>query len=195
MSQRGMHRHSPAHRVWKLPDLSVPRTRVDSCKTTERFCTSSHMAIDDWLLAPLTDAERRDLLEVIEDRSERRSTVIASQLPPTEWHAVIGEPRIAAAICDRLIHRAHKLPLRERPCATRRRGAPEQGNHDERPSSKGCCRSTHSAIVAPGGSWTVALGRGSLWVAPDLWKTHTTRFPQGRWTHRTRPHARTRRTH
>jgi hypothetical protein len=123
------------------------------------------------------------------------TTVIASQLPPTAWHAAIGEPSVADAICDRLIHRAHKLPLRERPCATRRRGAPEQGNHDERPSSKGCCRSTHSAIVAPGGSWTVALGRGSLWVAPDLWKTHTTRFPQGRWTHRTRPHARTRRTH
>ena len=50
------------------------------------------LAIDDWLLAPLTDAERRDLLEVIEDRSERTSTLIASQLPPTAWHAAIGEP-------------------------------------------------------------------------------------------------------
>ena len=67
--------------------------------------------IDDWLLAPLTDAERRDLLEVLEDRSERTSTLIASQLPPTAWHAAIGEPSVADAICDRLIHHAHRLTL------------------------------------------------------------------------------------
>jgi DNA replication protein DnaC len=67
---------------------------------------------DDWLLAPLTDAERRDLLAVIEDRSERRSTLIASQLPPTAWHAAIGEPSVADAICDRVMHRAHKLTLK-----------------------------------------------------------------------------------
>jgi DNA replication protein DnaC len=70
------------------------------------------LAIDDWLLAALTDAERRDLLEVIEDRSERASTLIASQLPPTAWHAAIGEPSVADAICDRLIHRAHRLTLK-----------------------------------------------------------------------------------
>jgi DNA replication protein DnaC len=70
------------------------------------------LAIDDWLLAPLTDAERRDLLEVIEDRSERRATLIASQLPPTAWHAAIGEPSVADAICDRLLHRAHRLTLK-----------------------------------------------------------------------------------
>lgn len=83
------------------------------------------LAIDDWLLAPLTDGERRDLLEVIEDRSERASTLVASQLPPTAWHAAIGEPSIADAICDRLIHRAHKLTLKGptmRDPATRRNG-------------------------------------------------------------------------
>ena len=61
---------------------------------------------------PLSDAERRDLLEVIEDRSERASTLIASQLPPTAWHAAIGEPSVADAICDRLIHRAQRLTLK-----------------------------------------------------------------------------------
>jgi len=70
------------------------------------------LAIDDWLLAPLTDAERRDLLEVIEDRSERTSTLIASQLPPTAWHAAIGEPSVADAISDRLIHHAHRITLK-----------------------------------------------------------------------------------
>jgi hypothetical protein len=63
-------------------------------------------------LAPLSDAERRDLLEVIEDRTERRSTLVASQLPPTACQAAIGEPNEADAICDRLIHRAHKLTLK-----------------------------------------------------------------------------------
>jgi IstB-like ATP binding protein len=51
------------------------------------------------------------MLEVIEDRSKRASTLIASQLPPTAWHAAIGEPSVADAICDRLIHRAHRLTL------------------------------------------------------------------------------------
>ena len=50
------------------------------------------LAIDDWLLAPLRDAERRDLTEVIEDRAERASTLIASQLPVPDWHALIGDP-------------------------------------------------------------------------------------------------------
>ena len=58
------------------------------------------------------DAERRDLLEVIEDRSERASTLIASPLPPTAWHAAIGEPSVADAICNRLIHQAHRLTLK-----------------------------------------------------------------------------------
>jgi hypothetical protein len=77
-----------------------------------RYAKLDLLAIDDSLLAPLTDAERRDLLEVIEDGSERASTLIASQLPSTAWHAAIGEPSVADAICDRLIHRAHRLTLR-----------------------------------------------------------------------------------
>ena len=69
------------------------------------------LAIDDWLLAPLRDAERRDLAEVIEDRAERASTLIASQLPVPDWHAVIGDPNQADAICDRLLHDAHRIEL------------------------------------------------------------------------------------
>jgi len=70
------------------------------------------LAIDDWLLAPLRDGERRDLVEVIEDRTERASTLIASQLPATDWHAVIGDPNQADALCDRLLHNAHRIPLK-----------------------------------------------------------------------------------
>ena len=70
------------------------------------------LAIDDWLLAPLKPAERHDLLEVIEDRSEGRSTLIASQLPVDDWHAGIGDPNQADAICDRLLHNAHRIELK-----------------------------------------------------------------------------------
>lgn len=95
-----------------LHDLAVSRGDGSYARLLARLAKLDLLAIDDWLLAPLTDAERRDLLEVIEDRSERVSTLIASQLPPTAWHAAIGEPSVADAICDRLIHRAHKLALK-----------------------------------------------------------------------------------
>ena len=81
------------------------------------------LAIDDWLLAPLRDAERRDLLEVIEDRAERASTLIAGQLPVPDWHGAIGDPTQADAICDRLLHDAHRLALTG-PSMRRTKGAP-----------------------------------------------------------------------
>jgi DNA replication protein DnaC len=101
--------------VWAprlLHELAVSRGDGSYARLLARLAKLDLLAIDDWLLAALTDAERRDLLEVIEDRSERASTLIASQLPPTAWHAAIGEPSVADAICDRLIHRAHRLTLK-----------------------------------------------------------------------------------
>jgi DNA replication protein DnaC len=95
-----------------LHDLAVSRGDGSYARLLAKLAKLQLLAIDDWLLASLTEAERRDLLEVIEDRSERASTLIASQLPPTAWHAAIGEPSVADAICDRLIHRAHKLTLK-----------------------------------------------------------------------------------
>jgi DNA replication protein DnaC len=93
-------------------DLAVSRGDGSYAQRLAKLAKLDVLAIDDWLLAPLTDGERRDLLEVIEDRTERRSTLIASQLPPTAWHAAIGEPSVADAICDRLIHQAHRLTLK-----------------------------------------------------------------------------------
>jgi IstB-like ATP binding protein len=69
------------------------------------------LAIDDWGLAPLTAAERRDLLEILEDRTERAATLITSQIPVKGWHDLIGEPTLADAICDRLIHTAYVIEL------------------------------------------------------------------------------------
>ena len=70
------------------------------------------LVIDDWAIAPLKDDERQDMLEVLEDRYDARSTIIASQLPTTKWHGFIGEPTIADAICDRVLHNAHRLVLK-----------------------------------------------------------------------------------
>jgi hypothetical protein len=70
------------------------------------------IVIDDFALAPLTDEQRRDLLEIVEDRYNRKSTLIVSQVPVDHWHEIIGDPTIADAILDRLIHNAHRLCLK-----------------------------------------------------------------------------------
>ena len=68
--------------------------------------------VDDWGLAPVQDPERRDLLEILEDRYGTRSTIITSQLPPAQWHDHLGDATLADAICDRLLHNAHRLVLK-----------------------------------------------------------------------------------
>ena len=69
------------------------------------------LILDDLFLSPLSDLERRDLLEIIEDRHGQAPTVITIQCPTKEWHQLIGEPTIADAICDRLLHHCYKMEL------------------------------------------------------------------------------------
>jgi len=69
------------------------------------------LILDDWGPERLTASQRRDLMEIVEDRYATKSTVITSQLPVETWHDVIDEPTFADAILDRLIHNAHRLPL------------------------------------------------------------------------------------
>ena len=70
------------------------------------------LILDDWGLATLTGEQRRDLLEVVDDRHQRGSTVITSQVPIDHWHEVIADPTIADAVLDRLVHNAHRLELK-----------------------------------------------------------------------------------
>lgn len=70
------------------------------------------LVLDDLALTPLQEAERRDLLEVLEDRYGTRSTIVTSQMPPSHWHEAIGDPTLADAICDRLLHNSHRLVLK-----------------------------------------------------------------------------------
>lgn len=70
------------------------------------------LILDDFALKPLTQMERHDLLEIIEDRHERRSTLVTSQLPLAAWHEYFQEPTVADALLDRLLHGAHRLELK-----------------------------------------------------------------------------------
>lgn len=99
-------------RAAQLPrDLAVARGDGTYPRVLKRLTRTNLLIIDDWLLTPFTDAERRDILEVIEDRNERASTLIASQLPVSAWHEALGEPTLADSICDRLVHASHKIEL------------------------------------------------------------------------------------
>ncbi len=93
-------------------EMAVARGDGSYGKLLARLTRTHLLVIDDWGLAPLKDAERRDLLEVIEDRYERASTLITSQLPVKSWHEVIGDATLADAICDRLVHCAHRIELK-----------------------------------------------------------------------------------
>jgi DNA replication protein DnaC len=70
------------------------------------------LVLDDLGLRPLTATQAGDLLEVIEDRHQRRSTILTSQLPISAWHDNLGDPTLADAICDRILHTAHRIELR-----------------------------------------------------------------------------------
>jgi DNA replication protein DnaC len=107
-----------------LHELAVGRGDGSFIRLLARLAKLDLLAIDDWLLAPLRDGERRDLLEVIEDRSERGSTLIAGQPPIKDWHGIIGDPNQADAICDRLLHDAHRIELKG-PTVRRTKAAPK----------------------------------------------------------------------
>ena len=70
------------------------------------------LILDDWGLEPLGPEQRRDLLEIVEERYGRGATLITSQIPVDRWHDLIGDPTIADAILDRIVHNAHRLKLR-----------------------------------------------------------------------------------
>jgi DNA replication protein DnaC len=93
-------------------DLTVARADGSYGRMLARLAKTDLLVLDDFALTPLKDQERRDLLEILEDRHERASTLVTSQLPVKSWHEAIGEPTLADAICDRLIHAAHRIELK-----------------------------------------------------------------------------------
>ena len=69
------------------------------------------LILDDWGLSPLTSQQGRDLLDIVDDRHGRGSTIVTSQIPVKHWHQLIADPTIADAVLDRLVHTAHRLDL------------------------------------------------------------------------------------
>lgn len=81
-------------------------------KLLKDFAKTKLLLFDDWGLTKMTDESRRDLLEILEDRHAITSTLVTSQFPVSKWHELIGDPTLADAILDRLIHSAYKIELK-----------------------------------------------------------------------------------
>jgi DNA replication protein DnaC len=81
-------------------------------KIMRDYAKTNLLLFDDWGLAKMTDESRRDLLEILEDRNSVSSTMITSQFPVDTWHDLIGDPTLADAIMDRLVHSAYKIELK-----------------------------------------------------------------------------------
>lgn len=94
-----------------LQEMHIARGDGSYGKQLSKLARYSLLVIDDWGLAKLGDKERRDLLEVLEDRHGISSTIISSQIPMDRWHDTIGDPTIADAVLDRLVHNAHMITM------------------------------------------------------------------------------------
>jgi DNA replication protein DnaC len=95
-----------------LEDLALAHADGRYPKLMTGLAGTNLLVLDDWGLAPLSDADRRELLEILEDRHDLRSTLVTSQLPVETWHDAIDHPTLADAILDRLVHNAYRVALR-----------------------------------------------------------------------------------
>jgi DNA replication protein DnaC len=105
---RALYRRAP--RLFE--ELALAHADGSYVRLLEKLARIDVLVLDDWALAPPKEQERRDLLELLEDRYSLRSTVIASQLPTAKWHDYVGDPTVADAICDRILHNAHRILLK-----------------------------------------------------------------------------------
>lgn len=103
--------------VWYRPvpklfrDLLRARADGSLGRVLEILARTDVLVVDDFAMAPLNEQERRDFLEICDDRYNRRSTILTSQLPVEKWHAQIGDPTVADSILDRLVHNAYRIEL------------------------------------------------------------------------------------
>jgi DNA replication protein DnaC len=103
-------------RYFRLPRLlgllRIARGDGTYEKVLGQIAKTEVIVLDDWGMAALEDGARRDVLEIVEDRVGLGSTIVASQFPVKQWHDTIGDPTIADAILDRLVHNAHRIELK-----------------------------------------------------------------------------------
>jgi DNA replication protein DnaC len=103
-------------------ELAMARADGSHGKLLYRLGRVDVLIVDDWAMAPLADMERRDFLEICDERYQARSTMLTSQLPIAAWHAQIGDPTVADSILDRLVHNAHRLELNGESMRKKRKG-------------------------------------------------------------------------
>lgn len=95
-----------------LRDVTVAQADGSYPRLVERLAKTQLLILDDLGLKPLTPQEARELLEILDDRTARRATIITSQLPVDAWHHQLGDPTVADAILDRLVHGGYQIALR-----------------------------------------------------------------------------------
>ena len=95
-----------------LQEIAVSRLDGRYAKLFAPISKCEVLILDDLLISPLTREEQRELLEIVEERYDRKSTIVTSQLPVKAWHAAMQDPTLADAVLDRLVHNAHKLELK-----------------------------------------------------------------------------------
>ncbi len=93
-------------------ELHIAKGDGRYAKILKNFAKANLLLFDDWGLSQMTDENRHDLLEILEDRHSINSTLVTSQFPVDKWHDLIGDPTLADAILDRLIHSAYKIELK-----------------------------------------------------------------------------------
>jgi DNA replication protein DnaC len=93
-------------------DLALARADGSLSSLLARLAKIDVLVVDDWINAPLAETERRDFLEICDDRYQLRSTILTSQIPVKRWHEQIGDPTLADSILDRLVHNAHQIELK-----------------------------------------------------------------------------------
>lgn len=102
-----------------LEELHIARADGSYTRVLARWAKVDVLVLDDWGLTPLSETQRRDILEIVEDRHGARSTIITSQLDVKKWHDHLGDPTIADAILDRVVHNAIRIhpkgPSRRKP--------------------------------------------------------------------------------
>jgi DNA replication protein DnaC len=93
-------------------DLSIAKADGRYKRLLDSIAKKDLLVLDDFALAPFTDEQRRDLLEIVEQRYDHKSTILTSQQPLSNWHELIGDPTLADAILDRVVHNAQTLTLK-----------------------------------------------------------------------------------
>ena len=122
------------HRAPRLfPELQLAKGDGRYESILRRLAKTSLVVIDDFGLHPMNDEARRDCLELIEDRCGKRSTLITSQIPLNQWYETIGDPTLADAILDRLVHNAYKIELKGE--SMRKRTAAKETNQEKNQST------------------------------------------------------------